>query len=293
MRRSVSVRAATRICINAHLYIIAICRLVKPRHPRYNAGVSILSEQKILQAADLIKNARRVVALTGAGISTPSGIPDFRSEDSGMWNQVDPMEVASIFGFVEHPDAFYEWMKPLAKKIVGAKPNPAHQALADLEKAGKLRAVITQNIDNLHQRAGSKRVLEVHGHFREATCIRCYQMTAGQPLMEKFLEDGQVPICENCGGAMKPNVVLFGEMLPANIMFEAEEESKGCEVMIIAGSSLEVAPAGDLPLLAYKHGGKLIIVNKMPTHADSHASVVLREDVAIALPGIVEKLLKT
>lgn len=248
----------------------------------------MVNEQKIQQAAKLIRNAKHAVALTGAGISTPSGIPDFRSPGSGLWEQSDSMSVASFWGFVEHPQGFYDWVKPLSQKMMVAQPNPAHGALAELEAMGRIHAIITQNIDNLHQRAGSKRVLEVHGHMREATCIRCYHMAPAQPLLEKFIADGTMPTCEVCGGVMKPNVVLFGEMLPVSVMYEAEQESKTCDVMLVAGSSLEVAPAADLPLIAKKNGAALVIVNKSSTIADAYAAVVLREDVAIALPRIVE-----
>lgn len=246
------------------------------------------TDQRIQQAATLIKNARHAIALTGAGISTPSGIPDFRSPGSGLWEKADPMSVGSIWGFIEHPQGFYDWLRPLAGMMFAARPNPAHTALADLEAAGNIHAVITQNIDNLHRMAGSKRVLEVHGHMRELTCIRCYHLAPSQALLEKYLADGTMPTCEICGGAMKPNVVLFGEMLPVSVMYEAEQESKTCDVMLIAGSSLEVVPAADLPLIAKKNGAKLIIVNKAPTVMDAHATVVLREDVAEALPRICQ-----
>ena len=250
------------------------------------------NEKKILQAATLLKNAKHAIALTGAGVSTPSGIPDFRSPGSGLWSRSDSMSIASIWGFIEHPQGFYDWVKPLAKKVINAQPNPAHRAFADLEQAGILQTVITQNIDNLHQRAGSKHVLEVHGHMREATCVRCFHMVAAQPLMEKFIADGDLPTCEVCGGVMKPNVVLFGEMLPVRVMYEADLESKQCDVMLIAGSSLEVAPAADLPFIAKNNGASLIIVNKTPTGADSQAAVVLHEDVAVALPHMVQAIEK-
>lgn len=250
------------------------------------------NEKKIKEAATLLKNAKHAVALTGAGISTPSGIPDFRSPGSGLWNRSDSMSIASIWGFIEYPQGFYDWMKPLAKKLVNAHPNPAHRALADLETMGMLRAVITQNIDNLHQKAGSKRVLEVHGHMREATCVRCFHMVPAIPLVEKFLTDGDVPTCEVCGGVMKPNVVLFGEMLPVRVMYEADLESKQCDVMLIIGSSLEVAPASDLPLIAKKNGASLIIVNKSSTLVDAQSTVVLRDDVATVLPLVVEAIKK-
>ena len=250
------------------------------------------NEKKIKQAATLLKNAKHAVALTGAGISTPSGIPDFRSPGSGLWERSDAMSIASIWGFIDYPQGFYDWMKPLAKKIVQAHPNPAHRALADLESMGILHAVITQNIDALHQQAGSKRVLEVHGHIRDATCVRCFSMVPCTPLIEKFMADGQVPTCEVCGGVMKPNVVLFGEMLPVRVMYEADQESKQCDVMVIIGSSLEVEPAADLPFVAKKNGASLVIVNKTATIADAQAEVVLREDVAVALPHLVAAVRK-
>ena len=250
------------------------------------------NEQKIQQAANLIKNATHAVALTGAGISTRSGIPDFRSHGSGLWEKNDPMSVASIWSFVEYPQGFYDWMKPLAKKVVDAQPNAAHCALSELEQMGIVHAVITQNIDNLHQKAGSKRVLEVHGHMRQATCIRCFSMVDAQPLLEKFLARGELPTCQVCGGVMKPNVVLFGEMLPVSVMYEADKESKTCDVMLVVGSSLEVVPAADLPLVAKKCGAKIIIVNDSATPVDGHASVLLRDDVTVALPKIVEVVKK-
>ena len=246
------------------------------------------NDHKIQQAAKLLKNAKHAVALTGAGISTPSGIPDFRSPGSGLWRQSDSMSIASFWGFVEQPQSFYDWVKPLAIKMMAAQPNAAHRALAELERMGTIHAIITQNIDDLHQRAGSKRVLEVHGHMRQATCIRCFHMVAARPLMDKFIEDGTMPACEICGGVMKPNVVLYGEMLPVSVMYEAEQESKACDVMIVAGSSLEVAPAADLPLIAQRNGAALVIVNRSSTIADAHAAVVLRDDVAEALPRILQ-----
>lgn len=251
-----------------------------------------MDNKKIAQAVELIQHSSHAVALTGAGVSTPSGIPDFRSPGNGLWKKVDPFSVASIWGFIEQPQNFYDWVKPLAKLTLTAKPNPAHFALAELEALGKLHAIITQNIDNLHQRAGSKRVLELHGHLRQATCIRCYHMIDAAPLFEKFIHDGQVPLCEVCGGVMKPNAVLFGEMLPVGVMYEADQESRKCDVMIVAGSSLEVAPAADLPALAKQHGAMIIIVNKSSTYMDGQASVVLREDVAVALPRIVHEIKK-
>lgn len=248
------------------------------------------NDKKIVQAAELIKHAQHVVALTGAGVSTRSGIPDFRGTGSGLWTRVDPMVVASIWGFIEHPQEFYDWIKPLSKTMLAAKPNPAHYALAELEALGCLRALITQNIDDLHQRAGSQRVLEVHGHMRQATCIRCYYLADARPFIEKFIADDSIPTCPVCGGVMKPNVTLFGEAPPVRVLYEAQQESEKCDVMIVAGSSLEVMPVADLPFVARRHGAQVIIVNNAATPLDKQAAVVLREDVVVALPKIVERV---
>ena len=248
------------------------------------------NDKKIAQAAELIKHAKHVVALTGAGVSTRSGIPDFRGTGSGLWTRVDPMVVASIWGFIEHPQSFYDWIKPLSETMVNAKPNPAHYALAELEALGRLRVVITQNIDDLHQRAGSQRVLEVHGHMRQATCIRCYHLADAKPFIEKFIADGTIPTCPVCGGVLKPNVTLFGEAPPVRVLYEAQQESERCDVMLVAGSSLEVVPVADLPCVARQHGAQVIIINNAATPMDKQAAVVLRDDVTIALPKIVARV---
>lgn len=200
------------------------------------------------------------------------------------------MVVASIFAFRLQPQAFYEWIKPLARLMLEASPNPAHHALAELEEKGLLQAVITQNIDGLHQMAGSHRVLELHGHMREATCVRCYKVVPAQPLINQFLEDGQMPLCDQCGGVMKPNVILFGEQLPIAVLNAANREAELCDLMLVAGSSLEVSPAANLPFVAYQHGAKLIIVNYQDTYLDAQAAVVIHADVAKVLPRIVEKV---
>jgi NAD-dependent deacetylase len=243
----------------------------------------------IQRAAELIRESRHAVAFTGAGHSTPSGIPDFRSPDSGLWEKADPMVVASIWSFRLQPQRFYEWVRPIVRLTQGAQPNPAHLALAELEQMGKLQAVITQNIDNLHQRAGSRRVLALHGDMEKATCIRCYKVVPAGPMIEQFMEDGEVPRC-SCGGVMKPNVILFGEQLPVQVLNEAYKEVRQADLMIVAGSSLEVRPAGDLPFLALESNARLIVVNLSTTPADAYADVVLHADVAQALPRIVEAL---
>jgi NAD-dependent deacetylase len=241
----------------------------------------------IAQAAQMLRQATHAVAMTGAGISTPSGIPDFRSPGSGLWTQVDPYTVASLLAFRLRPQSFYHWIRPLASLVWSAEPNAAHFALSRLETVGLIQSIITQNIDGLHQKAGSQRVHEVHGHIREATCIRCYQVTPSRDIMEEFLDTGQVPHCK-CGGVLKPNVILFGEQLPLPAFTAARQEARACDLLLVAGSSLEVEPVADLPLLALDHGAQLIIVNDQPTYLDERADVVINGDVADVLPRIAD-----
>jgi NAD-dependent deacetylase len=248
--------------------------------------------QLIEHAARLFKQASYVVAFSGAGISTDSGIPDFRSPESGLWQGVDPMAVASIYGFKRDPGAFYDWVRPLTHTTVNAQPNPAHLALAQLEMMGYLRDIITQNIDMLHTRAGSRCVHELHGHMREATCIQCYAVFDGAPILDQFLQDGLVPHCSQCGGVLKPNVILFGEQLPIRTLQAAQEATRKCDLMLIVGSSLEVAPASEIPILASRTGARLIIVNLEPTSIDSLAEVVIHDRAARVLPEIVNHLEK-
>jgi NAD-dependent deacetylase len=241
----------------------------------------------LTRAAQLLRQANHAVAMTGAGHSTPSGIPDFRSPDSGLWTQADPLAVASLFAFRLRPAHFYKWIRPLVRLMLEAEPNPAHYALARLEAAGLLKSVITQNIDGLHQKAGSQRVHEVHGHMRQATCTRCYRVAPADSLIKEFLDRGEVPCC-TCGGVMKPNVILFGEQLPVQVLAAARQDTRVCDLMLVAGSSLTVEPVADLPLMALGHGAKLVIINYQPTHLDDRADVLIQSDVAEALPRIAE-----
>lgn len=250
-----------------------------------------MAQPLIAKAISLLKQSNHSVALTGAGISTPSGIPDFRSPASGLWERANPMEVATISAFRRNPEAFYHWLHPLSQLTIDAKPNPAHIALAHLEAHGPLQAVITQNIDMLHAEAGSETVYEVHGHMREATCLTCWQIFAGLPIWQKFVETAEVPLCSNCGGALKPNVILFGELLPYEVMQAAQMHVDACDLMLVVGSSLEVAPVGDLPLQVKRQGAKLIIVNLGETYADRWADVIIRADVAEALPQLAAAFL--
>jgi len=239
----------------------------------------------VAAARRLLQGARHAVALTGAGISTPSGIPDFRSRQSGLWQHVDPLEVASIYAFRQRPQDFYDWIHPLAQKTLAARPNAAHHALARMEKHGPLRAIITQNIDMLHTRAGSQTIIELHGHLRELTCLNCFEIVPSRDILHVFLESGEAPRCP-CGGVYKPNVILFGEQLPVRALTQSKREARRCDVMLVAGSSLEVAPAGDLPNLAHESGARLIVVNLQPTYADEIADVVIHDDVVTILPQL-------
>jgi NAD-dependent deacetylase len=244
-------------------------------------------DEEIKRAIKLVRDSRYMVAFTGAGHSTASGIPDFRSPGSGLWEKHSPMAVASIWSFRLNPKTFFRWIRPMAETMLSALPNAAHQALADLEEMGILKSVVTQNIDNLHQKAGGRRILELHGHMREATCIRCYKAVPIDPKVEQFILTGDVPHCE-CGGVLKPNVILFGEQLPIRILNQAMEEARRCDLILVAGSSLEVTPAANVPFHAVEHGARSIIVNLQPTVFDSLADVVIHGDVTEVLPEIVK-----
>lgn len=241
-------------------------------------------------AAELFRKAERAVVLSGAGISTPSGIPDFRSEGTGLWSRDEPMEVASLTTFRTNPEKFYAWFRPLAAQIFDAQPNQAHFALATLEQAGHIRAIATQNIDTLHQKAGSKKVIELHGTLATLSCTQCFQQVESFLYLKPFVEKGELPHCPACGAALKPDVILFGEQLPQKAWFEAQRDSRACDLMVVAGSSLEVMPAAGLPMQALDRGAHLIIINNTPTYLDVRADAVLRGDVAEIIPAIAEQV---
>jgi NAD-dependent deacetylase len=249
-------------------------------------NVTDLDSAQFELAVQLLVQSRHAVAFTGAGISTPSGIPDFRSPHSGLWRNVNPLEVASIYGFRRQPEQFYDWIYPLAELTVRAQPNPAHLALAQLESSGPVQAIVTQNIDMLHTKAGSQHILEVHGHLRELTCVRCYRVYESDPFLATFLTTRQMPGCPVCQNVLKPNVILFGEQLPVMVWNEARRQAKQCDLMLVIGSSLAVAPAGDLPAVARSRGARLIIVNLAETHMDGEADLVFRTNVVELLPKL-------
>ncbi|MHA1276148.1 MAG: SIR2 family NAD-dependent protein deacylase [Candidatus Helarchaeota archaeon] len=249
----------------------------------------MVTEKEIEQAAKLILESNYAIVLTGAGISTESGIPDFRSPDTGLWTKVDPYEFGTASSFRRNPGGFYELAQELAPKLFSARPNKGHRALAKLEKLGYIKAIITQNIDDLHQRAHAKEVIEVHGNLREAYCTHCYKKVPIWELVEDFF-NGETPTCE-CGGLLRPNVVMFGEQ-PHNIP-ESFALAEKCDLCIVVGSSLVVSPINMVPQIAINHGAKLIIINHgaaADTHLDSRADLLIRALAGVVLPKILAKV---
>jgi NAD-dependent deacetylase len=235
--------------------------------------------------AELLRESSRTVALTGAGISVPSGIPDFRSPGTGLWENVDPMEVAHLDVFLNDPGRFWSYYRPRFGMLSDKEPNPAHRVLARLEERGMLDAVITQNIDTLHRKAGSRNVVEVHGTIETGSCWTCktsYPLAEIEPL---FDPDG-IARCA-CGGPVKPDVVLFGEMLPEDAMLEAHALCERADLLLCVGTSLEVYPVAGLPSVTRAAGGAVAIVTKGPTPYDGEAEVRLDGDVVDELEALL------
>jgi NAD-dependent deacetylase len=237
-------------------------------------------------AAALLSAARRAVALTGAGVSTASGLPDFRSP-GGLWDGVDPMAIASRSALERRPEAFYAFYRGRLERLGLAAPNAAHLALGALQQGGRLHAIITQNVDGLHQAAGADAVIEVHGNLREAACTGCGRIGPIE-LIRRALAQDRLPRCETCGALLKPNVVLFEDLLPLDAWQQAIDAARAADVMLVAGSSLQVVPAASLPEETLEAGGRLIIVNREPTPFDAHAMVVIAGEVEQVLPAIAE-----
>jgi NAD-dependent deacetylase len=233
--------------------------------------------------AELMERHRPAVVLTGAGISTESGIPDFRSPGTGLWNYIDPMEDLSAETLRARPAHFWRCFRALRGSGLKAEPNRGHLALARLEKSGHVRLVITQNIDGLHHKAGSRRVLEIHGHLRTARCQSCGQR---QPLIEALeqLSSREIPEC-GCGGHLRPDVVLFGDPMPPAFE-EAWRKAAGSRLLLVVGSSLTVWPAASLAELT----PHLAVINRDPTPADVHADVVIRGSAGEILSALAERL---
>ncbi len=238
------------------------------------------------RAADAIRSAGTVVASTGAGISTESGIPDFRSE-GGIWDTYPPEEYASIQAFTADPAKVWGMWRELGQQLDGCKPNPGHKALAQLEEAGHLAAIITQNVDNLHQEAGSRCVIEYHGNSRQVRCMTCGH---AQPINPEIYASG-TPFCV-CGGVFKPDVVMFGEMIPPKAMLQAEAFARSADTVIIVGTSAQVYPAAELPYTAKKRGAFIIEVNLEETDFTRDITdIFLQGKAGETLPKLAEAVL--
>jgi len=228
--------------------------------------------------AELIRANQPCVVLTGAGVSTESGIPDFRSP-TGIWARYDPMVYATISAFRRDPVKVWDFYAKRLGVLAEAEPNGAHLALARLEERGFVEAVVTQNIDRLHERAGSRDVIEVHGSIRTASCLDC----GNRVPLDEVARRLPVPECDVCGAVLKPDVVMFGELLPADAIARAASLAQGAALMVVVGSSLEVWPVAGLPQETLDAGGRLAIVNRDATPYDAEATLVVRDSAALVL----------
>jgi NAD-dependent deacetylase len=249
-----------------------------------------LETEKAARLAELIRGAERAVVLTGAGVSVPSGIPDFRTPGKGIWEKVNPMEVAHIDAFRSSPDRFWQFYSDRFASLVDKRPNPAHDAIAELERDGRVRGVITQNVDRLHRMAGSENVIEMHGSIEHCVCLECGGRVALERVIEILAARPGAPECEACVQPLKPDVVLFGELLPPVAMAEAHALAAEADLMVCVGSSLEVFPVASLPGVTLESGGRLAIVTQGPTAYDGEAEVKLTGDVAEELRAVVAAL---
>jgi NAD-dependent deacetylase len=238
--------------------------------------------------AELLGAHQPCVVLTGAGMSTESGIPDFRSA-GGIWAEVDPTEVATIDAFRRDPERVWAWYGARIRSLLAVAPNPGHLALAALERAGLVQAVVTQNIDTLHTRAGSRDVVEVHGSVRRAACLACREQVSTEDVLAQ-LEHAPTPRCPACGAVPKPDVVLFGELLPVEAFARAERLAREAALLLVVGSSLQVWPVAGLPLETTGHGGALAIVNREPTPYDDDATVVVAAEAGPTLDAVARLL---
>lgn len=253
------------------------------------------NQRKIDQVVDILFQHPPCVVLTGAGLSTQSGLPDFRSPGKGLWEQLETMPesmstVMTLQGFKVNPKAFYSHFRLFLEKILSAKPNPAHTALAELEAHGYIQAMVTLNGDMLHQKAGSRRVIEMHGTVARAVCISCYQPDEGMHHWQQYLENGKIPQCHHCGGIMKPDVILTGEQLPVEMVLKAKKLFRECAVIMAVGTSFSGGPVMNWIEKAYEQGKKIIIINLSPTILDTVAEVAIQADAAEVLPALAKKL---
>ena len=243
------------------------------------------------QVADLIVNARKIVVFTGAGISTESGIPDFRSP-GGIWDRFDPRDF-TLQKFLTDPEGRKKmWQLHREGLMADAKPNPAHYAIAELDRLGKLDCVVTQNVDYLHQKAGvpDDKVFELHGNNNWIKCLSCGRRYAYEQIRVRLDRGEESPGCEVCNGLLKPEVVFFGESLPVEALREATSRSYDCDLFIVVGSTLVVYPAAYMPMYAVGSGAKLVIINLSSTPMDHQATVLIRAKAGEAMPLIVQRV---
>ncbi|MHB8235536.1 MAG: SIR2 family NAD-dependent protein deacylase [Solirubrobacteraceae bacterium] len=245
----------------------------------------------VRRLAELVRDAGSVVALTGAGISVPSGIPDFRTPRTGLWSKVDPMEVAHIDAFRSDPVRFWSFYGERFATLGDKRPNGAHDALVQLERRGLLDGVITQNIDTLHGKAGTRELVEVHGSIASCSCPDCGGSVSLEQTRRRLADDEHgVPRCDICTGPIKPDVVLFGELLPEGALLRARAMCERADVLLCIGSSLEVHPVAGLPLLTLQRGGALAILTQGPTPLDDVADVRMEGDVVAELGALLGEL---
>jgi len=248
---------------------------------------------KIDDAADFIFQSKKIVVFTGAGISTESGIPDFRSP-GGIWSKYDPSELTyqKFLTSQASREKYWERQKTLWPIIAAAKPNAGHLAIAELYKMGKLDCVITQDGDSLHQKAGvpDEIVIELHGTWTRAICLSCGRKYPSEEVQVRLEAGEKVPTCEACGGIMKPDVIQFGQAMPERETSEAQRRAANCDMLLACGSSLVVYPAAQMPLIARENGAKLVIINLMSTPHDQYADIVINEKLGETLSQIIEQV---
>src|SRR5215212_168328 len=254
------------------------------------ARMSSATDTSAVVLADLLASAERAVVLTGAGISVPSGIPDFRTPGKGLWEKVDPMKVAHVDAFRRSPDEFWTFYGQRFAMLSEIRPNPAHEAVAELERRGAVRGVITQNIDRLHRAAGSRNVIEVHGSIEWCVCEMCGGKVGYDDVNEMLAAGTPTPECSTCITPLKPNVVLFGEMLPEDAMADATALAAEADLMLCVGSSLEVYPVAGLPGLTLDKGGRIALVTQGRTPYDRECEVKLSGDVVAELGAVLAAL---
>jgi NAD-dependent deacetylase len=242
------------------------------------------------RVAALLRESERAVVLTGAGISVPSGIPDFRTPGTGLWENVDPMEVAHIDAWRRDPDRFWSFYGARFASLIDKAPNEAHFAIAEMERRGLVRAVVTQNIDRLHRLAGTERLIEVHGSIDQSVCLQCGGKVSIGRVVELLGEGEGAPHCESCHLPLKPDVVLFGELLPERALADAQALALEADLMLCVGSSLEVYPVAGLPAMMQGAGGRLVLITQGPTPYDDDAEVKLDGDVVTELSAVLAAL---